>query len=120
MSSNTSMQAVEIQSFGGPDVLRMTVRPRPVHELGEVLIEVSASGVNRPDVLQRKGLYAPPPGASDIPGLEVAGRIVSGDAEAMASSPATGCVPCWLVVGTRNGAWYPWSSVSLCLRVGQM
>ena len=80
------MKVIEITSFGGPDVLRLAERPMPVAGVGEVLIQVSASGVNRPDVLQRKGLYAPPPGASDIPGLEVAGEIVSGDAAAMATA----------------------------------
>lgn len=79
------MNAVEIQSPGGPEVLHMVRRPRPSAGLGELLIEVSASGVNRPDVLQRKGFYAPPPGSSDIPGLEVSGRIVAGDADAMSS-----------------------------------
>lgn len=73
----SSMRAIEISRSGAPDVLRMAKRPVPVAAAGEVLIEVSAAGVNRPDVLQRKGAYAPPPGASDIPGLEVAGRIVA-------------------------------------------
>src|SRR6185369_14472731 len=61
---------------GGPEVLRPVQRPRPRPGTGEVLIRVEAAGVNRPDVLQRQGHYAPPPGASDIPGLEVAGEIV--------------------------------------------
>jgi NADPH2:quinone reductase len=73
------MQAIEITRPGGPDVLRPTERPAPVAGPGEVVIRVEAAGVNRPDVLQRKGGYAPPPGASDLPGLEVAGRIESGD-----------------------------------------
>jgi NADPH2:quinone reductase len=77
------MRAVEITSFGEPDVLRLGSRPGPVAGAGEVLIAVKASGVNRPDVLQRKGAYPPPPGASDLPGLEVAGTIVSGDEAAM-------------------------------------
>jgi NADPH:quinone reductase len=80
------MQAIEITSFGAPDVLRLGTRPAPVAAAGEVLIRVSASGVNRPDVLQRTGNYPVPPGASDIPGLEVAGEIVSGDAQAMAEA----------------------------------
>ena len=80
------MQAVEITSYGAPDVLRLCARPAPVEAAGEVLIRVSASGVNRPDVLQRTGNYPVPPGASDIPGLEVAGAIVSGDAQAMAAA----------------------------------
>ena len=80
------MKAVEITSFGAPDVLRMGTRPAPLEGVGEVLIRVSASGINRPDVLQRTGNYPVPPGASDIPGLEVAGVIVSGDAKAMAAA----------------------------------
>jgi len=78
------MKAVEITSYGAPEVLRLGARPAPVDGAGEVLIRVNASGVNRPDVLQRMGHYPVPPGASDIPGLEVAGVIVSGDAGAMA------------------------------------
>ncbi len=80
------MKAIEIASFGAPDVLRATERDAPVAGAGEVLIQVSAAGVNRPDVLQRKGLYPVPPGASDLPGLEVAGVIQSGDAAAMAEA----------------------------------
>jgi NADPH:quinone reductase len=79
------MQAIEISQFGAPDVLRLAERPDAVAGAGEVLIEVAASGVNRPDVLQRTGAYPVPPGASDIPGLEVAGVIVGGDAAAMQS-----------------------------------
>jgi NADPH:quinone reductase len=70
------MRAVEIASPGPPDVLRLVARPRPALQPGDVLIAVEAAGVNRPDVLQRLGKYAPPSGASDIPGLEVAGRVV--------------------------------------------
>jgi NADPH2:quinone reductase len=72
------MKAVEITEFGAPDVLKLTERPTPEPKAGEVLIKVAASGVNRPDVFQRKGSYAPPPGISDLPGLEVAGEIVGG------------------------------------------
>ncbi|MDO8450970.1 MAG: NAD(P)H-quinone oxidoreductase [Rhodoferax sp.] len=75
------MKAIEITSFGAPDVLRLGERPMPVPGAGELLIRVSASGVNRPDVLQRTGNYPVPPGASDIPGLEVAGVIEQGDAQ---------------------------------------
>ena len=78
------MKTVEISAFGAPDVLRLAERPEPVAGAGELLIRVSASGINRPDVLQRTGNYPVPPGASDIPGLEVAGVVVSGDAAAMA------------------------------------
>lgn len=69
------MQAIEISEPGGPEVLRLVERPRPTPAPGEVLIKVAAAGVNRPDILQRKGLYPPPPGASDVPGLEVSGVI---------------------------------------------
>ena len=77
------MKAIEITAHGAPDVLRVTNRPVPVPGAGELLIRVSASGVNRPDVLQRMGSYPAPAGTSDIPGLEVAGVVVSGDADAM-------------------------------------
>ncbi len=73
----TTMTAIEIRQPGGPDVLVPTSRPVPEPGPGEVLIRVVAAGVNRPDVLQRQGGYAPPPGASDIPGLEVAGEVVA-------------------------------------------
>jgi putative PIG3 family NAD(P)H quinone oxidoreductase len=69
------MVAIEISTPGGPEVLVPVERPRPVCGAGEVVIKVAAAGVNRPDVVQRQGLYPPPPGASDIPGLEVAGTI---------------------------------------------
>ncbi len=77
------MKAVEITSFGAPGVLQLGTRPDAVAGVGEVLIKVAASGINRPDVLQRMGMYPVPPGASDLPGLEVAGTIVGGDAVAM-------------------------------------
>lgn len=100
------MQAVEISSFGAPEVLRLGERPVPVAAAGEVLIRVSASGVNRPDVLQRTGNYPVPPGASDIPGLEVAGVIASGDAAAMAAvGLKVGDRVCALVAG---GGYAPW------------
>jgi putative PIG3 family NAD(P)H quinone oxidoreductase len=73
----TTMTTIEIKQFGGPDVLVPGRRPVPDPGAGEVLVAVEAAGVNRPDVLQRQGSYAPPPGASDIPGLEIAGRIVA-------------------------------------------
>lgn len=79
MAKTDTMDAVEISQPGGPDVLRPVVRARPVAGPGEVLIRVQAAGVNRPDVLQRKGAYAPPPGVSDLPGLEVAGIIEAAD-----------------------------------------
>ncbi|MEO8023150.1 NAD(P)H-quinone oxidoreductase [Polaromonas sp.] len=94
------MKAVEITSYGAPDVLRLGERLDPVAGAGELLIRVAASGVNRPDVLQRTGNYPVPPGASDIPGLEVAGTIVSGDAQAMAQAGLkVGDRVCALVAG---------------------
>lgn len=73
------MRAIEIRQFGAPDVLQICERPLPELKAGEVLIKVHAAGVNRPDVLQRLGHYPVPPGASDLPGLEVAGELVDGD-----------------------------------------
>ncbi len=74
-----TMQAIEILHPGGPEMLQLTTRERPRPGPGEVLIKVAAAGVNRPDVFQRMGNYAPPPGASDLPGLEVAGELIDGD-----------------------------------------
>jgi putative PIG3 family NAD(P)H quinone oxidoreductase len=71
------MKAIEIAQPGGPEVLKPGERPVPVPAQGEVLVRVAAAGVNRPDVEQRKGTYPPPPGASDIPGLEVAGTVAA-------------------------------------------
>jgi len=73
------MRAIEITQPGKPEVLQLCERPTPVLKAGEVLIKVHAAGINRPDVLQRMGKYPVPPGASDLPGLEVAGEIVDGD-----------------------------------------
>jgi putative PIG3 family NAD(P)H quinone oxidoreductase len=75
------MMVVEIREPGGPEVLVPAERPRPTAGAGEVLIKVAAAGVNRPDVMQRRGHYPPPPGASDIPGLEVAGTVEDVGAE---------------------------------------
>ena len=80
------MRAITISQPGGPEVLVPADRPDPVAASGEMLIRVSASGVNRPDVLQRKGAYAPPAGASDLPGLEVAGVVAGGDEAALAAA----------------------------------
>lgn len=80
------MHIVEITTYGAPEVLCVGQRPVPQAGEGELLIRVSASGVNRPDVLQRKGHYPVPVGASDVPGLEVAGVIESGDAAALAAA----------------------------------
>ena len=90
------MRAIEIAAPGGPDVLRLVERPLPRPGPGEVLVRVAAAGVNRPDVLQRMGLYPPPPGASDIPGLEIAGVVVdAGDG----AEQAIGGPVCALVAG---------------------
>ncbi len=111
------MQAVEISAFGAPDVLRLAERPVPVAGAGELLIRVSASGVNRPDVLQRTGNYPVPPGASDIPGLEVAGVIESGDAAAMAAAGLkVGDRVCALVAGGGYAQWCV-APVGQCLPV---
>lgn len=111
------MQAVEISAFGAPEVLRLVQRPLPEAGSGEVLIRVHASGVNRPDVLQRKGAYPPPPGAPDLPGLEVAGVIVSGDAAALsAAGLSVGDRVCALVAG-GGYAEYCVAPVAQCLPV---
>ena len=91
------MQAIEITHPGAPDVLKICQRPMPVLKAGEVLIKVHAAGVNRPDILQRTGNYPVPPGASDIPGLEVAGEIIDGDVSG--SSFKIGDMVCALVQG---------------------
>jgi putative PIG3 family NAD(P)H quinone oxidoreductase len=111
------MKAVEITHPGGPDVLRLGDRPVPVPGAGEVLIRVSASGVNRPDVLQRKGSYPPPPGAPDILGLEVAGVIEQGDALALtAAGFAPGDRVCALVAGGGYAQWCV-APIAQCLPV---
>ena len=71
------MRVVEISQFGPPEVLKVAERPDPIPAAGEILIEVAAAGVNRPDIIQRLGKYPPPPGASDLPGLEVAGVVAA-------------------------------------------
>ena len=82
MTIPAQMNAIEIPAPGGPEKLVPCTRPVPQAAVGEVLIRVEAAGVNRPDVMQRRGLYAPPPGAIDIPGLEVSGRVVALGADA--------------------------------------
>lgn len=72
-----SMNAIEISAAGGPEMLRPCVRPMPIPGEGEILVHVAAAGVNRPDVVQRMGLYPAPPGASDLPGLEISGTVVA-------------------------------------------
>jgi len=113
-TSQPAMRAVEISQPGGPDVLRIAERPRPTPGPGEVLIAVAAAGINRPDVMQRKGIYPPPPGASDIPGLEVAGHVVAQGAGVR--EPALGAQVCALVTG-GGYAEYCVASAALCLPI---
>jgi NADPH2:quinone reductase len=131
------MICIEITRAGGPEVLVAVERRDPVPARGELLIAVAAAGVNRPDVMQRRGFYPPPPGASDIPGLEVAGTVVAvgpdvsgwreGDAvcalvagggyATMCTAPAPQCLPCPVGVDTVSAAAIPetfftvWSNV---------
>ncbi|MDX1432203.1 MAG: NAD(P)H-quinone oxidoreductase [Gammaproteobacteria bacterium] len=106
------MRAVEIAEPGGPEVLRVCERPVPRPGEGEVLVQVSAAGVNRPDVMQRKGMYPPPPGAPDIPGLEIAGTVV---AAGESSEPLhVGDAVCALVAG-GGYADYCVAPAALCL-----
>ena len=94
------MRAIEIPAPGGPEVLQPCERPSPEPRAGELLIAVQASGVNRPDVLQRKGLYPMPPGVSDLPGLEIAGTVAAGSSEDLAAAGLQiGDAVCALVAG---------------------
>ena len=100
------MKAIEIRSPGAPEVLQVCERAKPIAGLGEVLIRVHASGVNRPDVLQRLGLYPVPEGVTDIPGLELSGVIEEGDSLAMAQAGfKTGDRVCALVAGGAYAQW---------------
>jgi NADPH2:quinone reductase len=111
------MHIVEISNPGAPEVLRPAQRPVPQAGVGELLIRVRASGINRPDVLQRTGNYPVPAGASDVPGLEVAGVIESGDASAMAEAGLkVGDRVCALVAG-GGYAQYCVAPVGQCLPV---
>lgn len=101
-----TMRAVEITSFGGPEVLGLCERPVPQPGPGELLIRVRASGINRPDILQRLGHYAPPSGVSDLPGLEVAGVVEAGDTSAMSEAGIrVGDRVCALVAGGGYAEW---------------
>ncbi len=91
------MRAVEITQPGGPEVLKPAQRPQPAPRENEILIKVAAAGVNRPDVLQRMGMYPVPPGASDLPGLEIAGEVVQSGPNAKLWKP--GDKVCALVAG---------------------
>jgi putative PIG3 family NAD(P)H quinone oxidoreductase len=111
------MKVIEIASFGGPEVLQLAERPVSHWAAGEVLIRVAASGVNRPDVLQRSGAYPPPPGASDIPGLEIAGVIEAGDLQAMdVAGLKVGDRVCALVAGGGYAQWCV-APIAQCLPV---
>jgi NADPH:quinone reductase len=111
------MNAIEITQYGAPEVLALCQRPMPTAAAGEVLIKVAASGVNRPDVLQRKGFYPVPPGASDLPGLEVAGTIEAGDAAMLAQyGLQLGQAVCALVAG-GGYAQYCTAPAAQCLPV---
>ncbi|THH36825.1 NAD(P)H-quinone oxidoreductase [Aliishimia ponticola] len=132
-----TMRAVEISKAGGPDVLQPVTRPRPVAGHGQVVIKTAWAGVNRPDALQRAGMYAPPPTASDLPGLEASGEVVEvgpgaegvavgdkvcallpggGYAEYVAT-PAAHCLPIPAGMGLKEAACLPetfftvWSNV---------
>ncbi len=110
------MRAIEITKPGGPEVLRLCQRPMPEPKAGELRIRVHAAGINRPDVFQRMGNYAPPPGASDLPGLEVAGEILDGD---LANSPfKAGDMVCALVQG-GGYAEFVTAPIAQCLPVPQ-
>ena len=110
------MQAIEISAPGGPEVLRLVERPVPTPGHDEVLVRAAAAGVNRPDVLQRMGAYPPPPGASDIPGLEIAGTVVAaGDG----ASQLIGTRVCALVAG-GGYAQYCIAPMGTCLPVPEV
>ncbi len=137
MTVPTTMRAVEISEPGGPEVLRLTERAVPVPGPGQVLLKVAFAGVNRPDVLQRAGLYAPPSNASDLPGLEASGAVVSvgpgvggamvgqqvcallpgGGYAEYAVTPASHCLPVPSPLGLKEAACLPethftvWSNI---------
>ena len=110
----STMRAVEITEPGGPEVLRVGERAVPEPGEEEVLIKVAAAGINRPDVMQRTGMYPPPPGASDIPGLEIAGTVAALGPDA--SGVQEGDLVCALVTG-GGYAEYCTAPASLCLPV---
>ena len=110
------MQAIEISAPGGPDMLRLAERRVPQPGPDEVLVRVAAAGVNRPDVLQRMGVYPPPPGASDIPGLEIAGTVV---AAGRGAEMMIGRRVCALVAG-GGYAQYCVAPVGTCLPVPEV
>ena len=97
MQLPSHMQAVRIARPGGPDVLSLADEPLPEPQVGEVLVRVAAAGVNRPDIQQRRGLYPPPPGASEIPGLDIAGLVEKTSPDV--AWPRVGDAVCALVTG---------------------
>lgn len=114
MTLPTSMQCIEIAEAGGPEVLTPDTRAVPEPEANQVLIKVTAAGINRPDVFQRQGGYPPPPGASDIPGLEVSGEVMACGAEV--EDIQVGDPVCALLSG-GGYAQYAIAEASLCLPV---
>jgi len=108
------MDYIQIEKHGDPEVLKLDSMPVPEPNPGEVLIRVAAAGVNRPDVMQRKGLYPPPPGATDVPGLEISGTVVSVGENV--TEPAVGAEVCALVV-CGGYAEYCLAAASLCLPI---
>lgn len=114
MSLPSSMRAIEITAPGGPEVLRPVSRPVPVPGVGEVLVRVAAAAVNAPDMAQRRGSYPPPPGASDLPGLDIAGTVVAHGPGV--DAPAIGSEVCALVTG-GGYAEYCTAAAALCLPV---
>jgi len=114
MTLPATMKCIEISSFGGPEGLTLASRPLPQPKSGEVLIKVAAAGVNRPDVMQRQGMYPAPPGASDLPGLEVAGTVVA-VGEGVASLQV-GQAVCALLTG-GGYAEYATAAAAICLPV---
>src|SRR5688572_9258757 len=110
------MKAIEIAAPGGPETLRLAERPVPQPGPDEVLVKVAAAGVNRPDVIQRLGLYPPPPGASDIPGLEIAGAVV---AAGQGGDQLVGTRVCALVSG-GGYAEYCLATAGTCLPVPEV
>ncbi|HTT01750.1 MAG TPA: NAD(P)H-quinone oxidoreductase [Steroidobacteraceae bacterium] len=111
-----TMRAIQFHAPGPPEVLELTERPVPELASGEVLIQIAAAGVNRPDVAQRLGHYPPPPGITDIPGLEVAGRIVRAAADVSVRAPQE--LVCALVAG-GGYAEYVAAPYAQCLPVPQ-
>ena len=101
-------RVIEISQSGGPEVLVPALRPIPTPAPGELVLKVQAAGINRPDVLQRRGLYAPPPGASDLPGLEAAGTVFdvgAGVPPALIGQRLTALCPGGATLGPPGGVW---------------